>query len=69
MWTLWGPCKVSCIERCPHFRGKFTLRKCIWDIVKCPYYRGVLISGVSFKRGSTVFINCVVINHKQTVQR
>ena len=26
----------------------------IWDTVKCPEYRGVLISGVSFKRGSTV---------------
>ena len=30
------------------------LRKRIWDIAKCPQYRGVLISGVSFKRGSTV---------------
>ena len=29
-----GPSKVSCIERCPHFRGK--LRKHIWDIAKCP---------------------------------
>ena len=31
------------------FRGKFLLRKHIWDIAKCPYFR------VSFKRGSTVF--------------
>ena len=54
LWTPCGPSKVSCIERCPHFRGKFLLRKYIWDIVKCPQYRGVLISGVSFKRGSTV---------------
>ena len=22
LWTPWGPSKVSCIERCPHFRGK-----------------------------------------------
>ena len=52
---LWGPGEVSCIERCPHFRGKFIiLRKHVWDIAKCPLYRGVLISGVSFKRGSTV---------------
>ena len=36
------------LERCPHFR------KHIWDTAKCPQYRGVLISGVSFKRGSTV---------------
>ena len=36
LWTPWGPSKVSCIERCPHFRGKFLLRKHIWDIVKCP---------------------------------
>ena len=20
LWTPWGPSKVSCIERCPHFR-------------------------------------------------
>ena len=37
---------LSCIERCPHFRGKFTLRK---------YYFGtqqsVLISGVSLFQG------------------
>ena len=58
LWTPWGPSKVSCTERCPHFRGKFLLRKHIWDIhvSKCPYYRGVLISGVSFKRGSTVHV-------------
>ena len=36
LWTPWGPSKVSCIERCPHFRGKFLLRKHIWDIAKCP---------------------------------
>ena len=54
MWTPWGPGEVSCIERCPLFRGKFTLRKHIWDVAKCPLCRGVLISGVSFKRGSTV---------------
>ena len=36
LWTLWGPSKVSCIERCPHFKGKFILREHIWDIVKCP---------------------------------
>ena len=57
MWTPWGPGEVSCIERCPHFRGKFLLRKHIWDIAKCPQCRGVLISGVSFKRGSTVVDN------------
>ena len=36
VWTHWGPGKVSCIGRCPHFRGKFTLRKHIWDTSKCP---------------------------------
>ena len=50
LWTPWEHCKVSCIERCPHFRGKFLLRKHIWGhIAKCPYFR------VSFKRGSTVY--------------
>ena len=35
LWTPWGPSKVSCIERCPHFRGKCLLRKHIWDLAKC----------------------------------
>ena len=47
LWTPRGPGEVSCIERCPHFRGKFPLRNCNWDIAKCPQYSGVLISGVS----------------------
>ena len=32
------------------------LRKHIWDIAKCPYYRGVHIARVSFKTGSTVYL-------------
>ena len=36
LWTPWGPGEVSCIERCPHFQGKFISRKHIWDIAKCP---------------------------------
>ena len=51
MWTPWGHGKMPCIERCPHFRG-------IWDMAKCPQYRGVLISVVSFKRGFTVAPTC-----------
>ena len=56
MWTPWGPGEVSCIERCPHFRGKFTLRKHNWDIVK---YLNTEVSlfqecPLSFRRGSTV---------------
>ena len=35
----------SLIQRFPYFMGKFMLRNHIWDIAKCPYYRGVLISG------------------------
>ena len=31
MWTPWGPGEVSCIEKCPHFRGKFIH---IWDTAK-----------------------------------
>ena len=50
LWTPWGHGIVSCIDRCPHFRGKFLLR---WDIAKCPQYRGVHNSGMSFMRGST----------------
>ena len=26
-WTPWGPGEVSCIEKCPHFRGEFILKK------------------------------------------
>ena len=36
LWTPWGPGEVSCIDRCPHFRGKFILRKHTWNIAKCP---------------------------------
>ena len=25
LWSPWGHSRVSCIERCPHFRNKFTL--------------------------------------------
>ena len=51
LWTPWGPGGMSCIERCPHFRDKCTLRKRIWDIAelsliqRCPYFRGVLLEG------------------------
>ena len=54
LWTPRGPGEVSCTEMCPHFWGKFILRNHIWDAAKCPQYRCVHISGVSFKRGSTV---------------
>ena len=30
------------------------MNKNIWNKAKCPQYRGVHISGVSFKRGSTI---------------
>ena len=26
MWTPWGLGEVSCIERCPHFRGKISIK-------------------------------------------
>ena len=39
---LGGLVKCPCIERCPQF-------SIIWDIAKCPYYRGVLDLGVSEK--------------------
>ena len=41
LWTPWGPGKVSCVERCPHFRGKVTRS---WDIAKCTCtcFRGAL---------------------------
>ena len=37
--------------------GKFPFRNRIWDIAKCPYYRSVLISGVSFMRGCTELLS------------
>ena len=33
LWTPWGPGKVSCMERCPHFRSKFLA---FLGIAKCP---------------------------------
>ena len=44
----WEPGEVSCIERCPHFRGKFTQKKHslghseVSLIMRCLYFRGVL---------------------------
>ena len=41
--------EVSCIERCPHFRGKICIKKAclgrhskVFLIQRCPYFRGVL---------------------------
>ena len=42
---------MSCIERCPHFMGKFLLRKYIWDIAQCPevsLFQGCPLRGVPF---------------------
>ena len=42
--TPWGPGRVSCIERCPHFRGKFSNKKAylghskVSFIRSCPYF-------------------------------
>ena len=52
LWTPWGPGEVPCIDRCPHFRGKFVPRKHVWDtgkslIQRCPYSRSVLLRGGS----------------------
>ena len=53
MWTLWGPGKVSCLERRPHFRGKFVFKNaCLGHRKVSLIQRG--ISGVSIKRGSTL---------------
>ena len=53
LWRPWGPGKVSYIERCPHFGAKFAIRKHI--LVKARFLStGILISVVSFKRGSNV---------------
>ena len=45
LWTPWGPGEVSCIERCPHFRGKFKAHlghSKVSLIQRSPYFRGVL---------------------------
>ena len=42
---------MSCVERCLHFRGKYLVFGTQQSVPLC---RGVLISGVSFRRGSTV---------------
>ena len=49
LWTLWGPGKVSCIERCPHFRGKFLIRngtqQSAWN-TEVSLFQGCPLSGV-----------------------
>ena len=55
MRTLRGPGELSRIERCPHFRGKFTVflgHSKVSSIQRCPYT--CISPGVSFRRGSTV---------------
>jgi hypothetical protein len=32
--------KVPLIQRCPHFRVQFALRKAVWDHMRCPYFAG-----------------------------
>ena len=56
LWTPWGPGKVPCIEKCPHFRAKLYLgcqnKECILNIEvslfhECPL-RGIPLSMVCF---------------------
>ena len=44
----WGSGKVSCIERCPHFRGKLSVFGTQQRVLNAE------VSGVSFSRGSTI---------------
>ena len=48
-----GRKEVSCLERCPYF--KYTNMVYTWGGRKYLVQRGVLISGVSLQRGSTVY--------------
>ena len=54
--TVLAPKDVSLLERCPHFRGCYSMYSLqwSWDLKTCPYLRGVLIS-----EGVTV---CTVFN-------
>ena len=58
LWTPWEPGKVSCIERCPHFRvikKAYLGRSKIPLIQRCLYFRGVL------QKGSTAYnIECKI---------
>ena len=48
LWTPWGPGEVSYIERCPHFRGNYTLKKAYLGrskvslMQRCPCFRVVI---------------------------
>ena len=52
LWTPWGPGEVSCIKRCPRFKGKFVLRKHISKvslpgevscIKRCPCFKSKFV--------------------------
>ena len=67
--TPWGPGEVSCIERCPHFRGKFLLRKHYLRHRKVPLintevsiFQGCPLIKL-IKRGSTVLYTRVKNSH------
>ena len=45
-----GSWAVSCLERCPQFRGVLIIERGSTVVRECPQFRGVLI----IERGSTV---------------
>ena len=55
LWTLWGSGEVSCIERCPHFRGKFIYQETIFGM-----QQNVLNAEVSLFQGSLVWGSTVL---------
>ena len=59
LWTRhWGPGKLSCIESCPHFCGKFVLRKQIWDIAQSVLNTEVSIFQGRPLRGIPLYSHC-----------
>ena len=48
LWTPWRPGGVSCIERCPHFRGEYMCilgRSIVSLVQRCPYFKVGLYKG------------------------
>ena len=60
MWIPWGPCEVSCVERCPHFRGKVILRSIFTNVLntEVSLFHGVLQDGFHYSLQTTRLTFC-----------
>ena len=68
MWTPWGPGEVSCIESCPHFRGKYIGHSKVSLLQRCPYFRGVLQEGLQCT-AVALLLTCSILREETLPQK